>query len=90
MKTLIAAIAMLFFASCAWAHGTDAQSSAPAVPAALSGGQDNHNNRDDNVKHLGEAVAVTCIAGKVISGHWCFVRRDGLGFHFTGAQKSPE
>jgi hypothetical protein len=87
MKIFIFAIAALFFASSALAHKTEEPPAAPAVPAT---GQDNHNNRDDNVKHVPEAVAIACVAGKVISGHWCFVRRDGLGFHFTGAQKSPE
>jgi hypothetical protein len=90
MKTLVAAIATLFFASCVQAHGTDAPPPTPAVTITPAGGQNNHNNRDDNVKHVGEVVAVTCIAGKVISGHWCFVKRDGLGFYFTGIQKSPE
>ena len=87
MRNFLLVLLVLMFSSVSFAHGTDSPPVQPVLTTpAISSGQDNHNNRDDNVKHGVEFI----IVGGLI---YCTYTRQCWkpdAFTFTGKQKPPE
>lgn len=79
-------ILALAIPSSVWAHGDYDHNPPPQQPTDSSSSSDNKTNI---WPYIGWGIVLYCGAGKVFADHWCFVKHDETGFHFTGKQQPP-